>query len=117
MPGKGLEPLRLQRRHLILRLARSATPAYFRVIHVSSGRFVNELAASVVHRCLLLFTDAPEDLAQLRTRRMIARGGREAAPRLDSYGVSGCVPQSPLNSLMSGVCVTWKSPLPSALTV
>ena len=29
------------------------------------------------------------------------------------YGVSGCVPQSPLNSLMSGVCVTWKRPLPS----
>jgi hypothetical protein len=45
-------------------------------------------------------------------RRCFVSGG----PRR-GYGVRGCVPQSPLNSLMSGVCVTWKRSLPSALTV
>jgi hypothetical protein len=59
-----------------------------------------------------------------RPRRSTAASRKPAAagkclflcPRA-AYGVSGCVPQSPLNSLMSGVCVTWKRPLPSALTV
>ena len=34
-----------------------------------------------------------------------------------SYGVTGCVPQSALPSSISGVFVSWKRPVPSALTV
>src|SRR5207244_112920 len=58
----------------------------------------------------------------LSRRHLGVRLGRAAGttpPRgqLSCYGVSGCVPQFPLNSLMSGVCVTWNNPLPSAFTV
>jgi hypothetical protein len=46
-----------------------------------------------------------------------AAGGIPPRSRLECYGVTGCVPQSPLNSARSGVYVTWKRPLPFAFTV
>jgi hypothetical protein len=47
--------------------------------------------------------------------RAAGRSRRAAVSRC--YGVTGCVPQSPPPSSRSDVFVTWKSPLPSALTV
>ncbi len=46
-----------------------------------------------------------------------ARGGHVAAARVNSYWVTGCVPQSGFSSGIPGVCVTWERSLPSALAV
>ena len=66
-----------------------------------------------------------DDFRRRSESKQLSRRGRACRPRRRctarpeplAYGVTGCVPQSPLNSLMVGVWVTWKRPLPSAFTV